>query len=114
MKGIDKKTKKMMKQMGIDVKPLNDVEEVVIKTTDRELIFKDAKVMEIGSMGVKTYQIVGTPEERKKEVEIPEEDIRLVVEKTGVEEEEAMAALKSTKGDLAAAIMKLIDISPSS
>ncbi len=58
-------------------------------------------------MGVKTYQIVGTPEERSIEEPIPEGDVKLVIEQTGVSEEKAISTLKEVNGDLAEAIMKL-------
>ena len=102
-----KKVKQMMKQMGVSVKQLEDVEEVIIKTADSEIIFTNAEVAVMDAMGVKTYQIVGTPEERPKEEVIPEGDVKLVIEQTGVSEEKALSALKEAKGDLAEAIMKL-------
>ncbi len=100
------KLKQMMKQMGIDIKEIEDVEEVIIRTTDREIVFRDADVTIMDARGVKTYQISGTPEEYPRE-EIPEADVQLVIEQTGVSEIEAKAALKGVKGDLAEAIMNL-------
>ena len=38
------KMKQMMKQMGIDVKELKDVQEVVIKTADSNIIIENANV----------------------------------------------------------------------
>jgi nascent polypeptide-associated complex subunit alpha len=59
------------------------------------------------AQGVDTYQIVGTPEEITREVEIPEDDVRLVAEQTGVPVEKARQALKDASGDLAEAILAL-------
>jgi len=101
-----RKMKQMMKQMGINVDPMEDVEEVIIRTSDREIVFKDAEVTIMDAMGSKTYQIVGTPEERSKS-SLPDEDVQLVVEQTGVGKEDAIAALKESNGDLAEAIIKL-------
>ncbi len=101
-----KKLKQMMKQMGIDIKEIEDVEEVVIRTADREIVFQDADVTIMDAKGVKTYQISGITEEHPRE-EIPEADVQLVIEQTGVSEKEARAALKEVKGDLAEAIMNL-------
>ncbi len=39
-----KKVKQMMKQMGVSVKQLENVEEVIIRTTDSEIVFADAEV----------------------------------------------------------------------
>jgi len=64
-------------------------------------------------MWQKIYQIVAEAEEEssnverlKKEAYTPnEEDIALVMEKAGVNREEAVQALKETEGDIAAAIL---------
>ena len=107
MRGMNpKKLKQMMKQMGIDIKEIEDVEEVTIRTADREIVFHDAEVTIMDAKGVKTYQITGVPEENPRE-EIPEADVQLVIEQTSVSESDARAALKETKGDLAEAIMNL-------
>lgn len=101
------KMKQMMKQMGINIEDVDDVEQVIIRTSEKDIIFNNAKVSIMTAQGVDTYQIVGTPEEVTRELEIPDDDIRLVVEQTGVSEEEAREALKNANGDLAEAIMTL-------
>ncbi|MBP2030551.1 nascent polypeptide-associated complex subunit alpha [Methanohalophilus levihalophilus] len=102
-----KKLKQMMKQMGININELADVEQVIIRMPDREIIFNDANVTIMNAQGVDTYQIVGTPEEVARELEIPEDDIRLVMEQANVSEDEAKQALKNANGDLAEAIVAL-------
>lgn len=99
---------KAMKRMGIQQTEL-DATEVIIKTEDKELIFKNPKVSKVNMMGQKTYQIVGEPEERplSTEPEISEEDIKTVMEQTGADHEKALEAIKKSNGDLAAAIMDL-------
>lgn len=101
------KMKQMMKQMGIDVKELKDVQEVVIKTADSNIIIENANVSIMTVQGSETYQIVGDAKEVPKELEIPAEDIKLVMEQTGVSEDEARKALKDSNGDLAEAIVAL-------
>ncbi|WP_406670729.1 nascent polypeptide-associated complex protein [Methanolobus sp. ZRKC4] len=101
------KVKQMMKQMGIDIKEINDVEQVIIRTPDKEIVFNDANVSIMNAQGVDTYQIVGTPEEVARELVVPDDDVRLVAEQTGVSEEEARDALKNANGDLAEAILAL-------
>ena len=101
------KVKQMMKQMGIDIKEINDVEQVIIRTPDKEIVFNDANVSIMNAQGVDTYQIVGTPEEFARELAIPDDDVRLVAEQTGVSEDEAREALKNANGDLAEAILAL-------
>ena len=106
-----KKMSQMMKQTGINVEELSDVEEVVIKLADSELVFHEAVVTIMDAQGVRMYQIAGTPEERAKsepeELIISPEDVELVMEKAGCGEEEAKAALIETNGDLVDAISKL-------
>ena len=101
------KVKQMMKQMGINITEINDVEQVIIRTPDREIVFNDANVSIMNAQGVDTYQIVGTPEEVAREVQIPDDDVRLVAEQTGVSEDKAREALKNSNGDLAEALMSL-------
>ena len=103
-----------MKQMGISIEEMNDVEEVVIRTADAELVFEDAVVTVMDAPGSKMYQITGTPikrprteSEREPEIRISQEDVAIVMEKAGCSEAEAKAALTETNGDLAEAIFQL-------
>jgi len=97
----------LMRQLGINVKEIENVEKVIIQTKDKEYIFRDAEVTLMEAQGQKTYQIGGTPEIKEREETIPKEDIELVMEKTGKTEEEAKRALEESKGDIAEAILKL-------
>jgi nascent polypeptide-associated complex subunit alpha len=119
-----RKMKQMMEQMGIDVTEL-DVEEVVIRTGDEDLVFDDAQVTRMDAQGQQTYQVVGDPDARdpgaaaiengddgdadagSDDGGIPEDDIALVAENAGVDAETAREALVETDGDLAAAIAAL-------
>jgi len=96
-----------MKQLGINIKDIEGVEEVIIRTKDKEYIFRDVEVTVMEAQGQKTYQIIGNPEIKDRGV--PEEDIKLVMEKTGKSREEAEKALKESNGDIAEAIMKLME-----
>jgi nascent polypeptide-associated complex subunit alpha len=109
-----KQMKAMMKRMGIDQEEMPEVEEVVIKTRTKELVFKDAAVTAVTVQGQKTYQIVGTPQERERKREegmeggIPEDDIKLVISQTGCTAAEARKALQETDGAPAEAILKIM------
>ena len=105
-----------MKQLGISLEELTDVELVVIRTADYELVFEDAAVTVMDTQGAKMYQITGTPVKRPRaeaepeavpELTIAAEDVAIVMEKAGCSEEEARAALIETNGDLAEAIFRL-------
>jgi len=110
-KGINpRKMASMMKQMGIDVEEIENVEEVIIRTPQKDIVFKDAQVSIMDARGMKTYQVMGTPHDvlrQVTEVTIPEEDVTLVMEQAKSNNTDARNALKETKGDIAAAIMKL-------
>jgi nascent polypeptide-associated complex subunit alpha len=103
-----KHMKAMMKRHGINIEEMDDVKEVVIKTSDKTLIFKDAAVTCMNVQGQMTYQIVGTPEEISSDTGIPKEDIILVAEQAGVSEEEAKKALEECGGEPAEAIIRLM------
>ncbi len=104
-----KKMKQMMKQMGINIDEIEGVEEVVIKTAEKEIVFKDASVTVMDAQGSRSYQVVGTPEERARAVVIPDADVDLVAAQTGVSPNEAKSVLEECNGDLAAAIVKLTE-----
>lgn len=99
---------KAMKRMGIQQEDLPAVE-VIIKLSDRQLVFSQPAVAKVNMMGQETYQVVGTPEELPLETtpEINEDDIQTVVDQTGVSEEKAKEALEEAEGDIAAAILAL-------
>ncbi len=101
-----KQMKKLMKQMGVDMEEI-DAEEVIIRTSTEELIFKNPTVTKISAKGIETFQIVGQYEVIKKPPEISEEDVKLIMEQANVSEEEARKALEEAGGDLAEALMKL-------
>jgi nascent polypeptide-associated complex subunit alpha len=101
-----KQMKKMMKQMGIEMEEV-DAEEVIIRTSTEEMIFRNPTVTKITARGVETFQIVGEYELIKKKPEISEDDVKLIMEQANVSEEEARRALEESGGDLAEALMKL-------
>lgn len=106
--GFDpKQLQKMMKQMGIEVEELSDVEEVVIKLSDKEIVIQNPEVQITEAKGQTTYQVIGNAEERETGPQVSEDDIEMVMEKSGVDEEAATEALKGTDGDIAQAIVNL-------
>jgi nascent polypeptide-associated complex subunit alpha len=103
----------MMKRLGINVREIENVEEIIIRTDTKEYIFDSAEVTVMDAQGQKTFQISGRPRiiDRKGKVEekegIPLEDISLVADQTGKTKDQAKKALKETNGDIAEAIIKL-------
>jgi nascent polypeptide-associated complex subunit alpha len=111
----------MMKKMGIEQSDLKGVKEVIIRFEDKEWLISNPQVGLIKQAGSESYQVSGSKTERavttgvsvegeitpEPEIEIPVEDAALVAGQTGVDIETATQALKDSKGDLAAAILKL-------
>ena len=107
----------VMKRMGITQEELSDVVEVVIRTRTKELVFKGPAVTAMTVQGQKTYQVVGTPQERKPSAGeqaaegpagVPDEDVKLVVSQTGCTSAEARKALEESDGAPAEAILKIM------
>ena len=100
----------MMKQMGLKMDELSDIERVILQGQKREIVIEGPMVNTINMQGQKMYQITGGKETEialEEVQEIPEEDVLLVSQQAGVSIERARAALKETKGDLARAILQL-------
>jgi nascent polypeptide-associated complex subunit alpha len=102
-----RKMKQMMKQLGMDVRPVEDVQEIVITTPQGRYVFDQAEVAIMKMQGVTTWQITGEPRFEEGQTRIPEEDVALVAEQAGVSEDKARSALEESKGDIADAILKL-------
>lgn len=102
-----RKMKQMMKQLGMDIKPIEDVQEIVITTASGRYVFDQAEVAVMKMQGVVTWQITGEPRFEEAVAVIPDEDVELVAGQAGVSAEAAKAALVETKGDIAEAILRL-------
>jgi nascent polypeptide-associated complex subunit alpha len=99
--------KAMMKKLGMQVVPIEDVISIVIKTPKGCYIFDTAEVTAMTMQGTTTYQIIGEPRFEEAEPDIPQEDITMVAGQANVSEDKAKEALLSTKGDIAEAIILL-------
>lgn len=102
-----RKMKQMMKQLGMDVRPIDDVQEIVITTPSGRYVFDQAEVAIMKMQGVTTWQITGEARFEEAAVSIPDEDVSLVAEQANVPVEAARKALEESNGDIADAIMKL-------
>ena len=107
--GMDnRQTRRMLEKMGMNLEEVPNVEEVIIKTKERDLIIKEPQVSQIKSKAMNMFQIIGNDtEEIEKDIPVyKEEDILLVSQQANVTPEEAQKALEETNGDLAQAILK--------
>ncbi|MGP3668095.1 MAG: nascent polypeptide-associated complex protein [Candidatus Bathyarchaeota archaeon] len=109
--------KRIIGKFGVNAKEVEDVKEVILKTSTKEVIIQNPVVTLFEFQGQKIFQIFGEKIEEKiisKELEllkedekISDEDVLLVAQQANVDFEEAKAALKECKGDLAQAILML-------
>jgi len=103
-----RKMKQMMKQLGMQMEQIEDVRQIVIETARGKYIFEHAEVTAMTMQGVTTWQIAGEqPRFEALAPEIPEDDVKLVMEQTGTTAETAKKALVESKGDIAEAILRI-------
>jgi nascent polypeptide-associated complex subunit alpha len=94
--------------MGLNMDAVSDVQQVIIKTNDKEITIEQPEVAILEMQGQKIFQVTGGRMSEKaleRKMAIPEEDIRLVADQTGKSPEEARRALEECQGDLAKAIL---------
>ncbi len=97
------KMKAMMKQMGISQEEVA-ANRVIIEKEGENIVIENPSVTKIDMKGQVSWQITG---DESVEQSISEEDINLVIEKTGVDKAQAKEALENVGGDIASAIMEL-------
>ncbi len=106
-----REAKRMMQRMGMSMDSVADVENVVIKTSNKEITIEAPEVAILEMQGQKIFQITGGKITEKaaerKPSGIAEEDVKLVADQTGKSMEEARKALEESGGDLAKAILLL-------
>jgi nascent polypeptide-associated complex subunit alpha len=108
MKLNDRNARRMMERMGINQKEVENVEEVIIRTSTKDMIIRGASVSEVNFQGNRVFQVAGEIEEVVKEAKkFLEEDIMLVQQQANVPREKAIAALEQSDGEVAKAILRL-------
>ena len=125
-----KKVAAMMRSMGIEMEDIDDVEEVIIRTKDKEIYFTDAAVSKMTARGEVTWQVMGTAKTRPLgaaatptaagpaaatpapagpvKLDVRDEDVDLVASQANVSKEKARKALEEANGEPAEALMKLL------
>ena len=98
----------MMKKMGISQVNL-PVKRVIFEMEDSNIVIEEPSVTKISMQGQISYQVAGEEHEESagEEEKFSEEDVEMVVEKTGKSEGEVRVALEENGGDIAEAIMGL-------
>lgn len=95
----------MMKKMGIAQQEVN-AKRVIFELEDENIIIDEPSVVKINMQGQESWQITGEARTESKEG-FSEEDIEMVIEKTGRSKEEVVKFLKDNGGDIALAIIEL-------
>lgn len=116
MRGVNpRQMQQAMKKMGIKQSNIDGVVEVIIRTASNEIVITNAEVVCVDMQGSKNYQVSGTETVRalgavssSAEKSFPGEDIELVMSQTGCDRESAIAALDSSDGQPAEAIIKIM------
>jgi len=108
--------RRMMQRMGMNMDSVPDVEQVIIKTSSKEITIEQPEVAILEMQGQKIFQVIGGKITEKapdrtaptaSRVAVSEEDVKLVADQTGKSVEEARKALEECEGDLAKAILLL-------
>jgi nascent polypeptide-associated complex subunit alpha len=109
MRGGNREMRRMLDKMGLEMKDLGNIEEVIIKTETKELYLIKPQVVEMKGKDSTIFQVVATDiEEKERETpSLRDEDIVLVMQQANVSREKAIQALMDAKGDLAKAILNL-------
>lgn len=100
--------KQAMRKMGMEQQDM-DVQEVIFRMEDKNLVISNPSVSKINMMGQETYQVVGEVQEQSRDTtpDISDEDVQTVIDQAGCSKENAIKAINNSKGDLAEAIMSL-------
>jgi len=108
--------KRMMQRMGMNMDSVADVEQVIIKTSSKEITIEQPEVAILEMQGQKIFQVIGGKVEEKaaertahsaSQTAVSEADVQLVADQTGKSVGEARKALEECEGDLAKAILLL-------
>jgi nascent polypeptide-associated complex subunit alpha len=110
--------KRMMQRMGMNMESVADVQQVIIRTADKDIVIDEPEVAILQVQGQKMYQVIGgqvseqAPSQRgttaaAAKPAFSEEDVQLVADQTGKSLEKAKEALQECGGDLAKAILLL-------
>ncbi len=98
-----KKIQQMMKKLNLNVQEI-PADLVIIKSKGKQITISKPEVMLADMMGREVYQISG---EVTESVPMSEEDVQIVMEKTGHDRETVVKKLEELNNDLAKAIVEL-------
>lgn len=97
-------------RMGMNMKPVPDVTEVIIRTAEKEMVITTPAVNEVEGKDNITFLVIADGYE-EREIEKPqfsEDDVELICVRTGVDRNKAIAALTECNGEVATAMIRLL------
>ena len=107
----------MMQRRGMNMDTVADVQQVVIRTSGKDIVIDEPEVAILQVQGQKIYQIIGGQVSEQApsapasgaaaKPAFTDEDAQLVADQTGKSLEKAKEALAECGGDLAKAILLL-------
>ena len=100
----------MMSRMGVNIKEVPDVREVVIRTESKDIIITDSAVQEMETnedVTVFMISAMGYEERVPDKPTYAEDDVELLCLKANVSKEEAINALMDADGEIGTALLKL-------
>ncbi|MEM0043248.1 MAG: nascent polypeptide-associated complex protein [Sulfolobales archaeon] len=104
---------KQLRKLGVKVSNMENVKSIIIETEDKEIIVEPAQILVMEFRGQKIYQIIAEKESiidlKQEKSEINEDDIRFIMEQTGLDREKARELLIKAGGDIAKALMMYQD-----
>jgi nascent polypeptide-associated complex subunit alpha len=95
----------LMKQMGIKQEEIDTSKVIIEKKDGEKLVINNPQVIKINMQGNESFQITGDVSEESDDG-FSDEDIEMIIEKTGKSEEEVKRSLEKTN-DIAETIMEL-------
>ena len=102
-----RKMQQMMKQMGINQEEIDAARVIIEKNDGGKIVIDNPSVQKINMQGQESWQITGEAREETGVSGIKEEDVQLVMEKTGKDKDEVRKVLDEVDGDIAEAIVRL-------
>ncbi len=113
-----REARRMMQRMGMSMESIEDVTQVIIKTSSKDIVISQPEVAVMQMSGQKIFQVMGgsitesapmpgTTATASTKPVVSEEDVQLVADQTGKSLDESRRALEECEGDLAKAILLL-------
>ncbi len=110
MPNMDPRTmKNMLAKMGIKTEEIDAIR-VTIETNDKNIVIENPQITKISSQGSTSFQVGGNVREEEKHMalDVTDDDVKLVMEQTGIKDEQRIReSLSDSNGDIAAAILEL-------